>query len=109
MPATVRGKKCKSFVRPVMIYGLETVALPQKQEADLEVAELRTIRFSTGQTRIVRIKSEYTRDSTLVRRFGDKMSEGRSRWFGHVKRREQSYIRRSAPVMELPGEKAEED
>ena len=33
-------------VRPAMLYGLETVALTKKQEAEMEMAELKMLRFS---------------------------------------------------------------
>ncbi len=40
VPASVKGKMYKEAVRPVMLYGLETVALTKRQEAEMEVAEL---------------------------------------------------------------------
>ena len=42
-----------------MLYGLETVALTKKQEAELEVAGLKMSRFSLGVTRMDKIKNEY--------------------------------------------------
>ena len=35
-----------------MLYGLETVALTKRQEAEMEVAELKMLRFSLGVTRM---------------------------------------------------------
>ena len=46
LPARVKGKVYKVAVRPAMLYGLETVALTKRQEADMEVAELKMLRFS---------------------------------------------------------------
>ena len=52
-------------VRPAMLYGLETVALTKRQEAEMEVAELKMLRFSLGVTRMDKIRNEYIRwDST---------------------------------------------
>ena len=48
VPARVKGKVYKVAVRPAMLYGLETVALTKRQEAEMEVAELST---SEGQHR----------------------------------------------------------
>ena len=48
VPAKVKGKVYKTVVRPSMLYGLETAALTKKQEAELEVAELKMLRFSLG-------------------------------------------------------------
>ena len=36
-PARVKGKVYKVAVRPTMLYGLETVALTKRQEAEMEV------------------------------------------------------------------------
>lgn len=38
--ARVKGKVYKMAVRPVMMYGLETVAVTKRQEAELEVVEI---------------------------------------------------------------------
>ena len=46
VPARVKGKVYTVAVRPAMSYGLETVALMKRQEAEMEVAELKMLRFS---------------------------------------------------------------
>ena len=38
VPARVKRKVYKVVVRPAMLYGLETVALTKRQEAEMEVA-----------------------------------------------------------------------
>ena len=43
----------------LMLYGLETVALTKRQEAEMEVAELKMLRFSLGVTRMDKIRNEY--------------------------------------------------
>ena len=48
VPAKVKGKLYKTVVRPAMLYGLETIGLSRKHEAELEVVELKTFRFSLG-------------------------------------------------------------
>ena len=55
------GKVYKVAVRPAMLYGLETVALTKRQEAEMEVAELKMLRFSLGVTRMDKIRNEYIR------------------------------------------------
>ena len=47
-----KRKMYKTVVRPTMFYGLEAMALTKKQEAELEVAEMRMLRFSVEVTRI---------------------------------------------------------
>ena len=57
--ARVKGKVYRVAVRPAMLYGLETVALTKRQEAEMEVAELKMLRFSLGVTRMDKIRNEY--------------------------------------------------
>ncbi|KAF7647206.1 hypothetical protein LDENG_00175930 [Lucifuga dentata] len=92
--ARMKGKVYKTVVRPAMLYGLETVALRKRQEAELEVAETKMLRFSLN---------EYIRGTAHVRCFGDKVREARLRWFGHVQRRDSEHIGRRMLRLELPG------
>ncbi|KAK3572660.1 hypothetical protein QTP86_001628 [Hemibagrus guttatus] len=86
--ARIKGKVYRTVVRPAMLYGLETVSLRKRQESELEVAELKMLRFSLGVTRLDRIRKEYIRGTAHVGRLEDKVRETRLRWFGHVQRRE---------------------
>ncbi|KAK3526845.1 hypothetical protein QTP86_000734 [Hemibagrus guttatus] len=88
--ARIKGKVYRTVVRPAMLYGLETVSLRKRQESELEVAELKMLRFSLGVTRLDRIRNEYIRGTAHVGRLGDKVREARLRWFGHVQRRERT-------------------
>ncbi|KAK3523326.1 hypothetical protein QTP86_029494 [Hemibagrus guttatus] len=101
--ARIKGKVYRTVVRPAMLYGLETVSLRKRQESELEVAELKMLRFSLGVTRLDRIRNEYIRGTAHVGRLGDKVREARLRWFGYVQRRESEYIGRRMLDMELPG------
>ncbi|KAK3557178.1 hypothetical protein QTP70_024694 [Hemibagrus guttatus] len=101
--ARIKGKVYRTVVRPAMLYGLETVSLRKRQESELEVAELKMLRFSLEVTRLDRIRNEYIRGTAHVGRLGDKVREARLRWFGHVQRRESEYIGRRMLDMELPG------
>ena len=56
--AKVKGKIYKTVVRPAMLYGLETAALTKRHESEIEVAELRMLRFSLGVTRKDKIRNE---------------------------------------------------
>ncbi|KAK3515161.1 hypothetical protein QTP70_008184 [Hemibagrus guttatus] len=101
--ARIKGKVYRTVVRPAMLYGLETVSLRKSQESELEVAELKMLRFSLGVTRLDRIRNEYIRGTAHVGRLGDKVRETRLRWFGHVQKRMSEYIGRRMLDMELPG------
>ncbi|KAK3505580.1 hypothetical protein QTP70_004943, partial [Hemibagrus guttatus] len=73
--ARIKGKVYRTVVRPAMLYGLETVSLRKRQESELEVAELKILRFFLGVTRLDRIRNEYIRGTAHVGRLGDKVSE----------------------------------
>ncbi|KAK3524774.1 hypothetical protein QTP86_004220 [Hemibagrus guttatus] len=90
--ARIKGKVYRTVVRAAMLYGLETVSLRKRQESELEVAELKMLRFSLGVTRLDRIRNEYIRGTAHVGRLGDKVREARLRWFGHVQRREIFFV-----------------
>lgn len=68
--ARVKGTVYKTVVRPAMLYGVVLMALTKRQEAELELAELKMIRFFLGVTRIYRIyriRNEYIRGRAQVR------------------------------------------
>ena len=67
VPARVKGKVYKVAVKAAMLYGLETVALTKRQEAEMEVAELKMLRFSLGVTRMDKIRNEYIRGTAQHR------------------------------------------
>ena len=61
LSAKVKGKMYKSVVRPTMLYGMETVAVTERQMGKMEVAELKMVRWALGVTRKDKIRSEYVR------------------------------------------------
>ena len=105
VPARVKGKVYKVAVRPAMLYWLEIVALTKRQEAEMEVAELKMSRFSLGVTRMDKIRNEYIIGTAQVRKFGDKTPEARQRWYGHRRRKDDGYIERRMLRMELSGKR----
>ena len=88
-----------------MVYGLETVAVTKKQVKEMEVAEMKMLRFAMGVTRKDKIRNEYIRGAVKVEPLGMKMREGTLRWYGHVMRKDQEYVGRKMMEMELPGKR----
>ena len=105
VPARGKGKVYRVAVRPAMLYGLETVALTKRQEAEMEVAELKMLRFSLGVIIMDKIENEYIRGTAQVGQFGENTREARMRWYGHVLRKDDGYIGRRMLRMELPGKR----
>ena len=85
-----------------MVYGLETVAVTKKQVEEMEVAEMKMLRFAMGVTRKDKIRNEHIRSTVKVERLGMRMREGRLRWYGQVMRRDQEYVGRKMMKIELP-------
>ena len=104
-PARVKGKVYSSVLRPAMVYGLKMVAVTKKQVEEMEVAEMKMLRFAMGVTRKHKIRNEYIRSTVKVEWLGMKMREGRLRWYGHVMRRDKEYVGRKMMEMELPGKR----
>ena len=105
LPARVKEKVYSSVVRPAIMYRLETVVVTKKQVEKMEVTEIKMLRFPMGVTRKEKIRNEYIRDTVKVERLGMMMREGRLRWYGHVMRRDQEYVRRKMVEIELPGKR----
>ena len=62
LSAKVKGKIYKSVVRPAMLYGMETVAVTERQMGKMEVAELKMVRWALGVTRKDKIRRICERD-----------------------------------------------
>ena len=105
VPARVNGKVYKVAVRPAMLYGLETVSLTKRQEVEMEVAELKMLRFSLGVTGMDKIRNEYIRGTAQVGKFGEKTQEARVSSLGHLRRKDDGYIGKRMLRMELPGKR----
>ncbi len=54
IPPRVKGKLYKTVIRPAMLYGMEAVAVTKAQERQMEVAEMKMLRFSLGLTKYER-------------------------------------------------------
>ena len=80
-----------------MLYELETVTVTKKQVEEMEVAQMKMLRFAVMRKN--KIRNGYIRGKAKVKRLGMKMREGRLRWYEHVMRRDQEYVGRR--VMEM--------
>ena len=68
LPAKIKEKVYSSVLRPAMVYGLKTVAVTKKQVEEMEVAEMKMLRFAMGVTRIDKIRNDYIRGTVKVER-----------------------------------------
>ena len=84
---------------------METVAVTERMMKKMEATELKVVRWALGVTLKDRVRNEYIWETAKIRRIGEKLREERLRWFGHVKRREESYIGRRMMKIEIPGKR----
>ena len=84
--ARVKGKMYKIVVRSAMLYGMETVAVTEKQLGKMEVADLKMVRWALGVTRKDKIRNEERNGENR------KLWNARLRWYGHVKRRKEGFV-----------------
>ena len=102
LSAKVKGKMYKSVVKPTMLYGMETVAVMERQVGKMEVAELKIVRWALGVTTKDKMRNEYMRGTVKIAKLGDKLWNARVHWYGHVKRRE-DYMGKRMMEMVMPG------
>ena len=75
--AKLKRRLYSTAKRPAMLYAIETVTVTKRQEEDLEVAELRMLRFAMGVTKMDKIRNNYTRVNASVGRNGKKLKKWR--------------------------------
>ena len=57
----IKNKMYKSVVKPTILYGMETVAVTERQMGKMKVSELKMERWALGVTRKNKIKNQYVR------------------------------------------------
>ena len=103
LSARVKGKMCRSVVRPAMLYGMEKVVVTERQVGKMELAELKMVRWALGVTTKDKIRNESVRGTVKIAKLGDKLRNAKLRWYGHVKRREEGYVGKRMMEMAVPG------
>ena len=108
LSAKIKGKMYKIVVRPTILYGMETVAVTERQMGKMEIAVLKIVRWALGVTRKDKIRNEYVRGTAKIAKLGDKLRNARLRWYGHIKRREEDYVGIGMMEMAVPGRRKRE-
>ena len=105
VPLKLKGKSHKTVIRPAMLYGTETASMKKTEEKNMDVTEMRMLKWISGVTREDRIRNVYIRGSTKVVEISKKLQGGRLRWYGHLLRREDDHVGRSTMEMEVQGKR----
>ena len=92
VPPHVKGNIHNMIVQPPMLYGMETV--PVTSSHPKKVTEMKICRWVCGYT----LRNHMRNDDIMARLkaeiITDRCSKARLLWFGHIKRRDQEYVRR---------------
>ena len=105
LSARLKGKIYKCAVMPAVLYGMETVAVIERMVKKMEAAEMKMVRWALRVSLKDKVRNEYIWGTAKIRRIGEKLRGKRLRWFGHVKRREESYIGRRMIKIEILGKR----
>ena len=85
-----------------MLYGLETMVVTKKQVDEMEVANIKMLRFALGMTRKGEIRNKYIKATVKLEQLGMKMRESKMSWYGYVMRRDKEYVGRRVMETDLP-------
>ena len=84
-----------------MTCGSKPWAVKKAQMKKLDVAEMRMLRWMIGVTKLDGIRNEIIKGTAKVGDIAKKEQEIRSKWYGHVLRREEEYVGKRVMVMEV--------
>ena len=84
------------------MYGAKTWAVKKAHENNLDVAEMRMLRWMSGVTKMDRIRNGRIRETTKVGEISKKVQESRLKWHGHVSIKEDEYVGKRVMGMEVP-------
>ena len=87
MPQKLKGKFYRTAIRLAMLYGAECWPTKRRYVQQLNVAEMRMLRWFCGHTRRDRVRNEAIRERVGVAPIEEKLTQHQLRWFGHVQRR----------------------
>jgi hypothetical protein len=87
LPIKLKGKFYRTAIRPALLYGSECWTIKHDHMQKINVAEMRMLRWMSGNTIKDKLKNDFIRHKIGVAPIEDKLRENRLRWFGHILRR----------------------
>src|ERR1043165_3611088 len=94
----VKGKIYKACVQSLMMYGSETWAMKVEDTQKLERTEASMMRWMCGVTLKQRLSNDLLRRRLSIDCVSDVVRRGRLRWFGHVERKGNEWVRKCMDV-----------
>ncbi|KAK6763105.1 hypothetical protein RB195_023714 [Necator americanus] len=102
VPVRLKSKIYRTVVRPVALYGCECWPTTKALERVLHAMEMRMLRWTIGVTLKEKVSNDTVRSIFGVVPITEKM-EARLRWFGHVLRREEDSVAKTALKPDVSG------
>ncbi|KAK6756136.1 hypothetical protein RB195_014491 [Necator americanus] len=101
VPVRLKSKIYRTVVRLVALYGCECWSTTKALERVLHAMEMRMLRWTVGVTLKEKVSNDTVRSIFGVVPITKKMKEARLRWFGHVLRREEDSVAKTALKLDV--------
>lgn len=88
-------------MRPELMYGSKAMSLNKAEINRIRVTEMKMLRWISGVTRFDRAPTGRIEATVAVANLKEKIQESHRRWYGHVIRREGSYVRKQMIILEF--------
>lgn len=93
MPAKLKGKLYNAVVRPALMFGTECWTMNAQLSRKMTTTENKMLRITAGVTLFDHVESRHIRGSLRIREpIVEAMEKKRLRWYGHIKRREDTHL-----------------
>ena len=104
IPVKLKSGIYKCMVRPALLYGLETLPMTSRPLRALEVAQTRMLRMSLGLS----LCWDKATNASILKAMGVEplfqlLRKRRLRWYGHVLRRDDSYVGKRVLALKVKG------
>ncbi len=91
------------YIKPIMIYGAECWTMKNKNEMLMNKTEMRMLRWIQGVSLRDHSRNEEILEAAVVQPITTHLMQKRLRWYGHVRRRDESHMTRTVLDMEVEG------
>ncbi|KAK6762472.1 hypothetical protein RB195_023264 [Necator americanus] len=103
VPVRLKSKIYRTVVRPVALYVCECWMTTKALERVLHAMEMLMLRWTIGVTLKEKVSNDTVRSIFGVVPITEKVKEARLRWFGHVLRREEDSVAKTALKLDVSG------
>ena len=103
VPVKFKHKIYKTVIKPTMTYGAECWTMKKKDEMLMNKTEMRMLWWIQGVSLREHKRNEEIREAATVQPIATHLMQKRLRWYGHVRRRDESHITRTVLDMEVEG------